>query len=310
MRTTGNGRRGRVEDDRAVADAVVHADAGGVERALGCREVVDDESEGETPCPVVDGTPHVDALRGDDGIGYSASTQSPSAIAARGLSAGPSTARIETLGVEHLTEVPRGADGIVDDRADERDLGGPHDRLADEGRLGCTPARVVALTLAVPLEQQAGRVTRPREREPLVDARRHLHPAPLRALERDVEIGDLHRHRVHPAAESLQEAAHRRRLAERLADLDRVVGDPRHAAAPLDAGCGHLVVVQHAAAEEPRQRVEDRVVARGPSRWRGTSTGRRRSRSRSTRVSAARPSTRTGAATPNRCRGRGHPSAA
>ena len=62
-------------------------------------------------------------------------------------------------------------------------------------------------------------------------------PTPAaRSVAASLDVGHLHGDRVHPAAEALEESPHRRRRPERLADLDGVVADPGHAAAPFDAG--------------------------------------------------------------------------
>ena len=63
-------------------------------------------------------------------------------------------------------------------------------------------------------------------------------------------VGDLHRDRVHAAAEALDERRHRRPLAVGRADLDRVVAEPGHPAVAADR-FRQLLAVQHPTPEEP-----------------------------------------------------------
>ena len=103
----------------------------------------------------------------------------------------------------------RRAHGIVDDRADERDVDGLHDRLGHERGLGRVPARVVVLTLAVPLDEQACSVTGARKGKAPIDARRDAHTCTLSTRQRRVEILYLYRDRVHSSTEAVDEALHR-----------------------------------------------------------------------------------------------------
>jgi hypothetical protein len=113
--------------------------------------------------------------------------------------------------------------------------------------------------MASPLEHQTRGPARPREGEVGSEAHRHLDAERLDPRQRGRQVVDLHCDRVHTAAEPLDERGHRRPFAVGRADLDGVVADPGHPTVAPDR-LHELLAVQHAATEQPGQRIEDPVV--------------------------------------------------
>jgi hypothetical protein len=153
------------------------------------------------------------------------------------------------------------ADRICDDRSAECHLVDVEDRRRDRlGQRRAEPRVELAVLVVVPLDHHAGGVGRVRERDVVTDARRQPDPIGGEKVERGIEVRDLRCDRAHVRPESRHEPIDGTAGDDRLADLEHVVTQPRHAAAAPDRRILETAVLEHPQAGDPDQRIAGALV--------------------------------------------------
>ena len=186
--------------------------------------------------------------------------QSPSDTPATGWPGAASACSKVTVVPSSAAKRSAQASGVVDQRADERVLRGRRQRRAGSGcRPGAAEAGVDRELEGAPLEEDAAGVAGVAEAHLGQGPRRDVHLLLLQVRHRRLEVLDLQGDGVHAAPEARDELG-RRALDDRLADLDRVVAGPRHAAAPPDARLGRLAVLEHREADQGAEVPDGQVV--------------------------------------------------